>query len=136
MAHGRRGDNRGQRDAIDVANPLSDIEGLLAPIQPLPDLRPMSPLPLRDEWSSIEDRRLFDPMADFMPARNFDGQNARTRRIPDSNPNWSTVGFDDPKHAVVCARRKERREVYFAKNLRRRGRGGARRRNWWSDYKC
>lgn len=44
--------------------------------------------------------------------------------------------FDRPLHVSVCIRRKQRREVLFAKKRTRSGRGGRRRRNKWSDVSC
>lgn len=42
----------------------------------------------------------------------------------------------EPSRIVHCLRRKVRREVMFALDLRRSGRGGAKRRNEWSDVHC
>lgn len=44
--------------------------------------------------------------------------------------------FVNPDRVAVCVRRERRREVMFAKKLTRKGAGGAKRRNWWSDVKC
>lgn len=44
--------------------------------------------------------------------------------------------FSVPKRVEVCVRRKERREVLFAKRRTGRGSRTPKRRNEWSDVKC
>lgn len=127
MARGKS--SRGQRD--DISPSLAE---LLAPLQyPQPLVSPLIP---SDNWQEIDDRRTFNPERAYRPALSFSGGQAPTNRIPASDKRWSTIGFNDPDFAVICARRKSRREVIFAKRRHRRGRGGSRRRNWYSEVKC
>lgn len=131
----RRGNIQG-----DNATPLSvaSIDDLLSPLNIQSNVEPLgslSPLPARSEWVEIEDRRVFDPSGDFRSADDFGGIPAPARRIPRADRRWASVGFDRPREVLVCARRKERREVLFAKG-KRGGRGGRRRHNWWSKIRC
>lgn len=122
--------NRGQRDALD-----SSLAELLAPLELPAIVSPYLPSEY-SSWAEIEDRRVFDPERAFRPALSFSGNQAPSRRIPATDRRWSTIGFDRPDSALICARRKSRREVIFAKRRHRRGRGGSRRRNWYSDVRC
>lgn len=45
-----------------------------------------------------------------------------------------THAYANPFHVLVCIRRKMRKEVLFA--LRKKGRGGKRRRSWLSNIRC
>lgn len=128
MTRGRT--TRGQREASD----FTSLEEMLAPQTQSWVIR--SPFVPSSNWQEIEDRRLFDPEQAFRPALSFDGTQAQARAIPRNDKTWSTVGFNDPSFAVICARRHQRREVLFAKRKTRRGRGGSRRRNWYSDVRC
>lgn len=133
MARGRGKSSRGQRDAIDPS-----LDALLAPpienypIEPLGELNPSEPFSLTE----IEDRRLYNPEGVLRSALDRGGQPSPARRIPQHDTRWSSVGFNNPKDVLICARRKERREVLFATRRHRRGRGGSRRRNWWSNVRC
>lgn len=90
---------------------------------------------------SIEDRRLFHPERDYRPALSFGrrstlvisssaGIAGRQNVLP------ARVRFDVPEKVAKCVRRKERREVLFAKRKTRKGAGSRRRRDWWSDVSC
>lgn len=46
------------------------------------------------------------------------------------------VGFDIPEKVKVCVRRKERREVLFAKRKARKGARSLKIRNIWSAVRC
>lgn len=140
MARRRRNSNEtdqsseGERDTAAIARPE----------------RPASPdVTLGSLLSEIEDRRLFHPEQDQQPVRRLSrrpnelslvNRSARTSSQRDRfgeavrSQTKATVGFADPARTVVCVRRKQRREVYFAKKLK--GRGGARRTNWRSHIKC
>lgn len=129
MARGRT--TRGQREATDLAS----LEELLAP----PDqswAMPVTFSPPASNWQEIDDGRLFNPEAAFRPPLDFSGNQAPANRIPRKDKTWSTIGFNDPTFAVVCARRHQRREVIFATRKHRRGKGGSRRRNFWSNVRC
>lgn len=137
MAHRRR-----RRDSAATTDDASDAlsSELLA--------RPVSPLGLVDVFNEpsflsdftpmneVQDGRLFSPT--ISDAVSTVGTVAETRSIP--GPITSTVaaqiGFDRPKEAVHCVRRRQRREVLFAKRLFKRGGGGGRKRDFWSQFKC
>lgn len=128
MARRRRSDNRSQRDTNDIASPLLDRAKLLnseafraAFVDP--DLR---------EW---EDGRTFHPDGVFRPAGVRRSRFARQLFATDSAYSRQAVAFAVPKQVAVCVRRKQRREVLFAKR-RMKGRGGTRRYTERSHIKC
>lgn len=123
----RRG--RGSRvvsseDTNDNSSP-DPLLGLLDPLDPLPSLPSLlSPLDNFDAAVIPNDQRAFS--MDIEPARGTlsSGSNVLPTLY---NPR------NDLNRAAICVRRKERREVLFAK--KRFGRGGGRR-SWRSDIKC
>lgn len=131
----------------------------------LPELAPVLPRvsPSRsDLLRSVEDRRFWHPEGEFAPYRDVSGVPssidvddrravARSRRIRDrfgdyvrSQTNAKIVFADTGNRsvpgahsAVVCVRRKQRREVLFALRRTRRGAGARRRRRTWrSEVGC
>lgn len=85
--------------------------------------------------SLLEDRRRFHPDGRFSRPAAVPRSAARvvvrraTRfKFPD------VFRFRVPERVVMCVRRKERREVLFAKNRTRSG--GAKARNYWSSVSC
>lgn len=90
----------------------------------------------------LEDRRLYEPVDDYpralfhRSARLVVGDNVNRKRasralVP------SRVKFNVPQEVALCVRRKQRREVLFAK--RRTGKGSRarrRRRTYWSNISC
>lgn len=100
---------------------------------------------------TFEDRRSFDFNDVFRPARTFSGvvANTRLRRFPTRRsqvqkkfsglrPEYSRsfVAFTAPDRVLMCVRRKQRREVMFAKG--KTGRRGQKRPkfNWFSRISC
>lgn len=86
----------------------------------------------------LEDRRQYYPTK-IRPAAAL--PRAASRLVVKNKAQWAlphTVGFAEPKRVAVCVRRKERKEVLFAKALTKKGGrgGGRRRRNEWSNVKC
>lgn len=86
----------------------------------------------------LEDRRTFDPRGVLRPPSSFIGK-ARVVARKATHPTWPGIGlkFDIPRPIAICIRRKERKEVLFAK--RKAGRGGSRkppRRSFWSGVSC
>lgn len=92
----------------------------------------------------IQDRRRWTP--DDKPARNYDGRISRVTvrsdraknglsglYIPTEHPHFKT-----PKQAMVCKRRKSRREVMFALNRAGKGKKVSkyRKRNDNSNVRC
>lgn len=137
MAHGRSS----RRDASDItSDPLSDPL-FSTPFQ-IPEPVRLATPPL-SSFVDIEDRRRYDPDP-LRSALSFFGMQAKIGDLRHEvrqelrgmfRPPRYPV-FEDPRKALICARRKIRREIFFAKNLRRkRGRGGGRR-NQWSDVYC
>lgn len=119
---------RGQRDTSDIAS----IEELLSPSNLLPPL--VSPVVPSFPLTEVEDGRAFNPDGRFRSPLAYSGGASSHKAV--SGRSFQKIGFDNPDQTIVCARRRSRREVIFAKNLSRRGRGGSRRRNYWSDVKC
>lgn len=118
----------GSADASDIAS-----RRLLSPVAPL------------DPLVELEDNRTYHPsgrnraprFAARLTARNR--QPSRYQAKVGFRPRSQTkavIAFADPDQVVLCVRRKERREVLFAK--RRHGRGGRRprRRTWKSQISC
>lgn len=134
MARGRS--SRGQRD-----DNFPSLAELLAPsfdpIQPARPLRYTVHVPHTSLWPEVDDARTYSPEGRYRDTRAFSGGTAPTRSVPQGPRRLpSTIGFDAPREALVCARRKNRREVIFALRKRKKGAGSSRRRNFWSDYKC
>lgn len=96
---------------------------------------------VRSALSLLEDRRFFRPEGVLARPRAFFSpprivvRNANRRQVTGlSVP--SALGFDVPHRVAICVRRKQRREVIHAKRLTKRGAGGAKHRNWWSEIRC
>lgn len=95
---------------------------------------------LRALVKTIEDRRRFHPLGVLRPP----GALRRTsRRVVVSKPR-SAGFFPEPglsfsvgRDIALCARRKERREIIFAKRKQGKGsRSFKRKRNYWSQVRC
>lgn len=130
----RRGrKRRGQRDASSPS-----LAELLAPVP--------SPLVIRlvtsPRLGEVEDGRRFTP-EHRSPAKvdgtRFGGlkvADAVRGRVPGA-VRLSQLAFKHGESVVRCVRRKDRREVIFAKKLNRKGAGASRRRrDFWSNVKC
>lgn len=108
--------------------------------------RLLSPLAPLDPLSEIEDRRTYHPLGSDRPAlysvaplQVKDRRPSPRQRRAGFRPHSQTKGviaFAEPDQVVLCVRRKERREVLFAKRFHKRGRGGPRRRNWTTQISC
>lgn len=95
-------------------------------------------------WKDIEDRRRFDPTDGLLPARTFTSRDAG--RVTLTPVKHSGVGsrksgrdvhkFAVPADVVICARRKERREVLFAYRRTGKGARSLKRRTPYSDFSC
>lgn len=112
-------------------------------------LSPSRPFGLR----TFEDRRTFDFNGPYRPALRFSGVPAsltthraltRRARIPRKKnfsglrpeDGRSLVAFRDPDRVLICARRRQRREVMFAR--RKTGKRGQKRPkfSWFSKVSC
>lgn len=93
--------------------------------------------------TAIEDRRTYHPLKVQRPARTISGHPSgpvTPKKTPTRSRAFVAHGlkFPDPTgRVVICVRRKQRREVLFAKKKTRAGaRARARRRNWYSNIGC
>lgn len=99
-------------------------------------VRPSFPV-FRSIVKATEDRRFYHPMGDFRPAGALTKPSRRI--IPQASTGGKTISprlsFATPELVARCVRRKERREVLFAKG---KSGGGHRkpRRDWFSDISC
>ncbi len=126
MARKNRYKNRGARDLIPIANdPLT--RELLAP------LKLTTPLVTPSYNITNYDRRRFT--FDKSIAISTSGQQAPAKKIPGKKLS-KNIAFNRPSQVPICARRKQRRAVIFAKKQQRKGRRGKRNYNQWSDIRC
>lgn len=111
---------------------------VLSPVV-LPDPVPFSALP------QIEDLREFNPDPEVSantisgPADVGEVYSPPVSRPTPQKSNHMPRGqraFANPERVAVCVRRQQRREVLHALRRTRRGRGGLRRRNRFSDIRC
>lgn len=103
---------------------------------PLPEVDPYQSDPIQN-LTEVQDGRLWSPST-ISESSSLVGTSSPTTTIP-AQPGPllpSRIAYDRPVEAIHCVRRKQRREVIFAKNYRRRGRGGSRKRDFWSQFKC
>lgn len=92
----------------------------------------------------LEDRREFNPDDVFRRARSVSRRDfsgiidvGRSGGIGGSSRMPRSVfGFAVPDKVLICIRRKQRREVLFAKKRMRSGAGGSRRFNYYSAVSC
>lgn len=92
---------------------------------------------VRSALQMLEDRRVFHPEGAFRRPLSF--SSPKRPRLVVRKANFgstmpSRIGFKVPKKVSLCVRRKERREVFMAKRLKR-GKGAGRR-NYWSEISC
>jgi len=135
-----------------------DLTSLLS--LPSRAMRPSPVLvPNRTAWRSIEDLRTYDPGGPYRSARTFRATPVQVTRLsnvairPSGNVYRPARGvkrmrtetpalgrdglaFTMPKSVLVCARRKMRKEVLFAKRKTGKGSRSIKRRNIWSEIKC
>lgn len=116
----------GRRSSTTATHPLNVM---------LTDELSLSPLVLPDninETIDTFDRRLFHPDPEsFSPGRVV----VRRSRDPRKDAYYfksSVFGFESPRQVSICVRRKQRREVLFARN--RAGGGGRRKRPKFTEY--
>lgn len=138
----------GKRDTSDIASgdPLLDLTApprvtpTLTPLQQYMDLTAERYL-LREledhrQWHPDPQRSLVTPVGRPTRQRLRDPM-SRLRRFGAQTKAVISVGHRNPLNAaIICARRKARKEVLHALGLKRRGKGGGKRRNWRSNVKC
>lgn len=115
--------------------------------QPLAQLLSPAPMPARalvtyqpTNLLDVEDRRSYHPQNIFRAPKQFSGHPVKPHVIK-NQPKFKNqlpfgLKFAVPENTVICVRRKQRREVIFAKN---KSGGGSRRKprkNWNSKIGC
>lgn len=144
----RQKNNTGFRDTFDISSDF-ELEPTTKPKRiSQPSVTHTSP---KLNLTAVEDRRTFHPLKKNRPAATLDGKqhtlkiHHETRgpkqvirpRVHSSNRLSNTVGFNAPKSVLICIRRKQRKEVLFAKRLTTKGAGAKRhRRNEYSNIRC
>lgn len=88
----------------------------------------------------VEDRRTYHPLEFFRPARTVSGTNIDPVVVKKSRPFKAALPFglrfSVPDKTLICVRRKERKEVLFAKRKTKKGSGSKKRKNWFSKIGC
>lgn len=112
----------------------------------VPLLPTLSPLSVNDPLSEIEDRRSYHPLGRARPAIYATGALKLKDRSPSKlqkkygfRPRSQTnaiLTFHRPSQVALCVRRKQRREILFAKRRTGGGGRGPRRRNWTTQISC
>lgn len=138
--HGRP--SRGQRDRAPIASP----DPLLDPLDRLVMPSPWSPVinPARDDpgpLADLSDGRLWHPSR-ARPNLTVFSSRARlapSMRTSEKRPAFFSpvISFARPQTVITCVRRKQRREILFAR--KRTGAGSKarfRHRNIWSSISC
>lgn len=83
---------------------------------------------------SVDDRRKSHPLGAYRAPKNVNGT---TAKVDVSRYNAMNINFKYPHEVVVCAKRKIRREVLHALDLKpKRGKGRSPRRTPLSHIKC
>lgn len=138
-------------------DPLDDLDNETLDARPSPI--PSAPVARKvRNFQSIEDRRSWAPgsVPNRPEPRDTLGRPARrvhkrvafeVRRGPNGKPLQSRVTFQkvlektvpsfaDARKAIICAKRKIRREVLHAFHRTKSGKGSPKRRNEWSNVEC
>lgn len=85
---------------------------------------------------ALEDRRRFHPLRSLRPPAAVQRSDRRLVETKPATRFGGLFSFAVPPRVAICVRRKERREVLFARRKMRKGAGAQRRRNKWSDVSC
>lgn len=140
----------GKRKGYQGNTPLSDDDNSISSDQLLRNFlkKPSLPVPSlhldppKFNLNQISDNRRFHPEPHIKPVGSLK-RSATQLVVPPAKktaPRASLphqVAFKAPAHVVVCVRRKQRKEVLFAKKLTGRGsRARKHHRNTWSGIKC
>lgn len=131
-----KGNSKSQRD-FSNSNPYNQsLAQLLTPIyRPPIRLLPISSTLTTADVLASGDRRLFQPDETTRPPHTARPGASRVQARPYPYT-MNTLGFQEPKMVAICVRRKQRREVIFAKRKHKKGSGGAKHRNFWSAISC
>lgn len=92
---------------------------------------------------AVEDRRTHHPLGFFRPARQWSGHPVQPNVVSKNSVGKQAkrfpvgIRFADPRRTLICVRRKQRKEVLFAKRKTGKGaRARHRRRNYFSEVSC
>ncbi|UYL83855.1 MAG: hypothetical protein [Wigfec virus K19_159] len=144
MAHKRSKSSNNKTRSDDTFDISSESELLRNFIKKQPLTPSLHLEPPKFNLNQIQDLRRFHPAPEpfkrpagalkrsatqlVIPA---DKKSTQRARLP------SQVAFKAPPHVLVCIRRKQRKQVLFAKKLTGRGsRARKHTRNYWSSVKC
>lgn len=107
------------------------------------------PTPIVLNLRSIEDRRSYHPDGPLRPAKTVSGHRIKplvVKTPTNKKYGWKAikaastvpkkVSFSVPKKTLICIRREQRREVLHALKKTKRGAGGSRKLNWFSEVSC
>lgn len=140
-----RSRNRSERDANVIASP--EFDRLLRPnISPVVTIQPAPTVSVLDfvRLPEVEDLRTWSPepvrtpltvqgvASSYVRSEPPRGGAALSGRLFSARPQVVV----DSSRVVMCVRRKQRREVLFAKKRTRAGAGARRKRNIFSDIGC
>jgi len=129
----RSNNNSRQRDFSNPNN--QSLDSLLTfKLRPAPVLIPVPSPPTRSAVLSVGDRRQWQPDRSTRPPHSL--RPGASRVMADAYKRLHTLKFADPRFVGICVRRKIRREVLHALKRTKKGSGGAKRRNFWSDISC
>lgn len=137
---GKRDDNSIASDPLLGLTAPSPVVSGLTPLQQWYDLTAerflLQELEDHRRYHPEEVRPLLTPVGRPSQVRLRDPM-ARLRRFSSQTKAIISVGHRNPLNAaIICARRKARKEVMHALKLKRRGKGGGHKRNWRSYVKC
>lgn len=112
--------------------PNQSLDPLLSgPIlRPAPVLLPLPPIPA--VVAEVGDRRLWQPDRSTRPPHA--ARPGASRVV--AGRTFNATRFADPRFVSICAKRKIRREVLFARGKTKKGARARRRRNFWSAVSC
>lgn len=132
MARRNRTEEAFERDDDPIASLL--LEG---PV-PTPALTPQTwRTGVTNVLADLEDLRTFHPEPVYRDPLSTSGLPATTKQTPPRKRTLMTqTTFDAPREVAICVRRKQRREVIFAKRKTGKGARARRHRNFWSNVKC
>lgn len=90
------------------------------------------------DLSVFEDRRMFhpDPLPRAISVRRKADADVVVKKVVPFRRLPHQLSFRVPDYVAMCIRRKVRREVIHALRLEKRGAGGAKRRNEFSNVEC
>lgn len=145
----RRDHNTTRRsdDTFDISSSQELLRRISKPQKPLqqivPRLLPKVTAPKLFPLKQFEDRREYHPDRQNRPPAALPRSSRKLVIVTPQNKAAtrkttlpSKLGFSAPQGVVLCVRRKQRREILFAKSRTGRGAHTPKKRNAWSNVKC